>query len=107
MFDVTTVNFNVRPPPFLRRRKTMFERKYKIKIVDGIGRIVKKENEVPIPEDEPLFIFRAKDRKALCALVAYNMVLDNLDQKAVVTACINDFRLFQEMHPGLMGEPGP
>lgn len=81
----------------------MHERKYKI--MDG--RIVKRSNEVPIPDSEPLFIFRAKDRKALPALLAYNMILDNLDQKAEVTKSINDFRQFQEDHPERMGEPRP
>lgn len=81
----------------------MHERKYKI--MDG--RIVKRSNEVPIPDSEPLFIFRAQDRKSLAALVAYNMILDNLDQKAAVTKSINDFRQFQEDHPERMGEPSP
>jgi len=81
----------------------MHERKYKI--LDN--RIVKKDNEVPIPDNEPLFIFRAKDRKALSALIAYNMILDNLDQKAEVTKSINDFRRFQEDNPEKMGEPTP
>ncbi len=81
----------------------MHERKYKI--LDG--KIVKKSNEVPIPDDEPIFIFRAKDRKALAALVAYNSVLDKLEQKAAVTKTINDFRAFQEKNPDLMCEPSP
>jgi len=81
----------------------MHERKYKIKD----GRLVKKSNEVPIPENEPLFIFRAKDKKALSALVAYNMILDRLDQKESVTKSINDFRDFQEKNPELMQEPTP
>jgi hypothetical protein len=81
----------------------MHERKYKIKD----GRLVKRSNEVPIPEDEPLFIFRAKDRKALAALVAYNMILDNLEQKEQVTKSVNDFRAFLENHPELMAEPTP
>ena len=81
----------------------MHERKYKI--LDG--RIVKRSNERPIPEDEPIFIFRAKDRKALAALMAYNMILDNLDQKESVMKSINDFRDFSEKHPELMSEPRP
>ena len=81
----------------------MHERKYTIKD----GRLVKRDNQIPIPDDEPLFIFRAKDRKALAALVAYNMILDNLDQKESVTKSINDFREFQEKHPEKMGEPRP
>lgn len=81
----------------------MFERKYKI--LDG--RIVKKSNEKPIPDDEPIFIFRAKDRKALAALVAYSMILDTLEQKEAVTKCVEDFRKFQLNNPELMQEPTP
>ena len=81
----------------------MYERKYTIKD----NKLVKKSNLVPVPEDEPLFIFRAKDRKALAALVAYNGILDNLDQKAEVTKSINDFRAFQENNPEKMAEPTP
>jgi len=81
----------------------MHERKYKIQN----GQIVKRVGEKPIPDDEPLFILRAKDRKALSTLVAYNMILDNLDQKAEVTKSINDFRQFQEKHPEKMAEPRP
>ena len=81
----------------------MFERKYEIKD----NKLVKRSNQVPIPKNEPLFIFRAKDRKALAALVAYNMVLDNLDQKEAVTKSINDFRNFQEKNPDKMKEPRP
>ena len=68
---------------------------------------MKRSNGAPIPQDEPLFILRAKDRKALPAMVAYNMILDNLDQKASVMKTINDFRAFQEKNPDKMGEPTP
>ena len=81
----------------------MHERKYKIKD----GRLVKKDSEKPIPESEPVFIFRAKDRKALPALLAYYMILDNLSQMEEVKKSINDFRRFQEEHPERMGEPSP
>ena len=81
----------------------MHERKYMIKD----GRLVKRIGEKPVPDAEPLFIFRAQDRKALAALVAYNMILDNLEQKAEVTKSINDFRAFQEKNPEKMGEPSP
>jgi len=81
----------------------MHERKYQIKD----GKLVKRSNQVPIPDHEPLFIFRAKDRKALAALVAYHMILDSLDQKEEVFKSINDFRAFQEQNPEKMGEPRP
>ena len=88
----------------------MHERKYEIKN----NRLVKRSNQVPIPDNEPLFIFRAKDRKALPALVAYSLILDNLDQKESVTKTkesvtktIEDFRDFSEKYPFLMKEPRP
>lgn len=81
----------------------MNELKYKIKD----GQIVKRDGEKPIPVNEPLFIFRAKDRKSLIALMAYNMVLDNLDQKAAVTKCIEVFRAWQELNPEKVEEPRP
>ena len=81
----------------------MHDRKYMIKN----NQLDKRIGEKPIPDNEPLFIFRAKDRKALSALVAYNMILDNLDQKAEVTKSINDFRAFQESNPDKMAEPRP
>ncbi|KKK83376.1 hypothetical protein LCGC14_2794020 [marine sediment metagenome] len=81
----------------------MHERKYEIKD----NRLVKRSNQVPIPENEPVFIFRAKDRKALAALTAYSMVVDNLDQKEAITKSIEDFRRFQAENPDKMGEPKP
>ena len=81
----------------------MWERKYKI--IDG--KIVKRSNEVPIPDNEPLFLFRAKDRKALAALVAYSMIVDNLDQKESIQKSVEDFRRFMAENPDKMGEPKP
>lgn len=81
----------------------MHERKFEIRN----NRLVKRSNQVPVPDDEPLFVFRAKDRKALCALVAYNMVLDKLEQKEAAQKSINDFREFQERNPDKMNEPDP
>jgi len=81
----------------------MYERKYTIED----NQLVKKDNQVPVPNDEPVFILRAKDRKALPALLAYLMILDRLDQRESVTLCINDFRKFQEENPDKMHEPEP
>ena len=81
----------------------MFERKYKI----HEGKLVKRSNLVPIPEDEPVFVFRAKDAKALAALVAYNMILNSLEQKEDVTKSINDFREFARLNTDKISEPTP
>lgn len=81
----------------------MFEFKYRIEN----DRIVKKSDGIPIPEKEPLFIFRAQDRKALAALVAYNTILDNLEQREQVMKTVNAFRQFAQDHPEQMKEPDP
>ena len=81
----------------------MHERKYMIEN----NQLVKREGKKPVPHDEPLFIFRAKDRKALAILVAYGQIVDNLEQKAEVNKSVQDFRAFQEKNPELMGEPTP
>lgn len=80
----------------------MHERKYTI---NDNRQLVKRENQVPIPNDEPLFILRAQDRKALPALSHYLAILDTLEHKAEVMKSINDFREFQEMNPERMKEP--
>jgi len=79
----------------------MKERKYKI--LDN--QLVKRDGEVPVPDDEPLFILRAQDRKALPAIVAYCEILDNIDHRASVKKTINDFREFQAKNPERMKEP--
>lgn len=79
----------------------MKERKYKIKD----GKLVKRIGEIPVPEDEPLCIFRAQDRKALAVLVSYRMIVDDLEHKAELTKTINDFREFLANHPERMKEP--
>lgn len=79
----------------------MLERKYKIED----GRLINKHTNQPVPDDEPLFILRAQDRKALPALMAYIQIVDLLDHKASVMKSINDFRAFQEKNPERMKEP--
>jgi hypothetical protein len=81
----------------------MRERKYKIEN----NRLVKRSTGVPVSEDEPLFIFRAKDRKALPALLAYVQILDDFKMREEAMKDVQDFREFQENHPELMAEPTP
>lgn len=79
----------------------MRERKYKIKD----GKLVKRSTEVPVPEDEPLFILRAKDRNALPAIVAYSLICDNLEHRQEVQKSVNDFKNFLRLNPEKMKEP--
>lgn len=79
----------------------MFEHKYKIEN----NRIVKKSTGIPVPEDEPLFILRAKDVNALPVLVAYLTLCRNLEHRDLVNKSVKDFKNFQMEHPEIMKEP--
>ncbi len=69
------------------------------------GRLVNRSTGKAIPDDEPVFILRAQDRKACEALAAYALVVDNPDHAAVVDQRITDFRAFAARHADRMKEP--
>lgn len=77
--------------------------------VEG-DQIIKTGNGQPIPDDEPMILFRAKDRLAIPMLRAYRAIcvedgctdyhLNGLDK------LIQDFGTFKEAHPERMKQPG-
>lgn len=69
------------------------------------GRLVNAASGQPIPADEPVFIFRAKDTRALEALQAYVNACDNPEHVQAVEQRIIDFERFAETHASLMREP--
>ena len=77
------------------------ERKYDV--VDG--KIVNRATGKAIPDDEPIMIFRAKDLKATCAMIAYRDVCTDPIHKDVVQGRIDDFRAFKRAKPELCREP--
>jgi len=79
----------------------MIERKYKIEN----DRLVRRDNGVPIPDDEPLFILRAQDVKALPILIAYKIICRDINHVAGIVKAINDFTNFRDNHPERMKEP--
>lgn len=94
--------------------------KYFIEILDGNGedfsdvnniRIeIKSDQGSIIPEDEPTFIFRAKDRLAVKALEAYRQICwkDNCTagQLNSLHKMIEEFRMWAEANPDKMKQPG-
>lgn len=59
-----------------------------------------------IPEDEPVFIFRARDRHAIYAIAQYKgHFLRDESHKDAVGKRIQDFRNFMEANPARMKEP--
>lgn len=75
----------------------------KYKIVDG--KLFNRQSDEQIPDDEPVFILRARDRHALALLHYYHSrVLDNVHARAVHLR-IGHFQAFVAAHPERMKEP--
>ena len=77
------------------------ERKY-----DAIdGKIVNRATGKPIPDDEPIIIFRAKDRKSTGMLLAYMTTCEDENHKAVIEGRLNDFIEWQQKNQDVVKEP--
>ncbi|RLI49569.1 MAG: hypothetical protein DRP09_20560 [Candidatus Thorarchaeota archaeon] len=70
------------------------------------NRIVSKRTHEPIPDDEPVFILRARDRLAIQCLSTYISFClnDNHRQGAIARAL--EFNDWKHYHPDLIVEPG-
>lgn len=69
------------------------------------GRIVNRETGKPIPDYEPVMIFRAQDKRAVPALWGYHDACTDAGHRAVIKARIADFERFAVEHPDRMKEP--
>ena len=69
------------------------------------GRIVNRASGKAIPDDEPVFILRASDRKAAKALAYYLRQCDDSDHRSAIRQRLADFMSFDEQHPERMKEP--
>lgn len=67
--------------------------------------IVNRSTGNEIPADEPVFVFRARDPKAVPALFGYEAIITDPGHRAAVFARINQFRKFTNEHPERMKEP--
>lgn len=70
------------------------------------GQFVNRVSGEAIPDDEPVILFRARDRKALGLLIMYQGLCDEDHHKAAIQDRINEFSQFQIDHPERMKEPG-
>jgi len=77
------------------------ERKY-----DSIdGKIVNRSTGKPIPDDEPIMIFRAKDRKTIGMLIAYAAMCEDENHIEVIKGKLDDFIEWQENNQDIVKEP--
>lgn len=78
--------------------------------IDDQGRLIKTGNGQEIPSDEPLILFRGRDRLAVDMLEHYRkLCIDdgcNDFQLSQVDALLNSFKKFAEDHPDIMKQPG-
>lgn len=69
------------------------------------GRIVNRATGKPIPDDEPVFILRAKDYLAVAALQAYLDQIEDPEHAAAVQKRIEAFEDFADENPARMKQP--
>jgi len=69
-------------------------------------RIINRATGRVIPDDEPIFILRARDIHAAAALIYYSKLCNIESHCDVVNMRIEDFETFAEMFPDRMQEPG-
>lgn len=79
------------------------EPKYTVLARDG--RICNRATGKPIPDDEPIFILRAKDALASAALAAYLAEITDIEHAAAVQARIDAFDAFAAANPDRMKYP--
>jgi hypothetical protein len=78
--------------------------------IDNDGRLIKSGNGVEVPENEPLILFRGRDRLALSLLLKYRELcvndMCNDFQLSQIDILIEKFRKFADENPFLMKQPG-
>ena len=69
------------------------------------GKFVNRESGEEIPDDEPVFIFRARDMHAHNALAYYKTLCTNIDHQAAIKKQLDRFLDFAMDYPQRMKEP--
>jgi hypothetical protein len=70
------------------------------------GKFVNRVSGEAIPDDEPVIIFRARDRHALAVLRHYQLLVGDPHHQRAVQDRIDEFTAYQRAHPERMKEPG-
>lgn len=81
------------------------EQEPKYTVSSKTGRLTNRSTGHPIPDDEPVFVIRAKDINSIPALEHYRQLCSNPDHKAVIKSRIQDFRAFQDKNSKRVREP--
>ncbi len=78
------------------------EPKYKIEN----GKLVNRSSGEQIPDDEPVFVLRARDKHAAATLASYSTYINGTDEHSeAVHLRIRQFEKWSKDHPERMKEP--
>lgn len=69
------------------------------------GLIINTASGEAIPQEEPVMIFRARDRQAIPMIEFYETLVEDPEHKEAVQRRILNFREFQEQYPERVKEP--
>lgn len=69
------------------------------------GFLINRATGEPIPEDEPVFVFRARDKHAAAALAYYGALCGDIEHRKAVEKRVADFIRFSVEKPHRMKEP--
>lgn len=75
----------------------------KYEIVDG--KLVNRQSGEAIPDDEPVFVLRARDQRAANAIAFYLRYLEDGEHRQAVKLRQAQFDKFNKEHPERMKEP--
>jgi hypothetical protein len=88
----------------------LIDPKYGIEVREGEPFLVKVTTGEPIPDDEPLILFRARDWHAVGMLIDYRARCEadccTPEHMAGIANRLDAFRRFTEQHPARMKQPG-
>lgn len=69
------------------------------------GHIHNRQTGEAIPDEEPIMIFRGKDRHAVLAIIHYASLLQDAEHREAVLERALDFTRFANQYPARMQEP--
>ena len=69
------------------------------------GKIYNRQSGEVIPDDEPVMVFRARDRHAIDVIIYYLSIINNVEHKIAVSRIVGDFAQFAIKHDDRMKEP--
>ena len=69
------------------------------------GNMLKTDSGLIVPEDEPVYILRASDRRALAAIVCYQLLCPIGLERDTLQEFIEQFKSFRCTHPDQMVWP--